>query len=93
MKLNVRAVTHAMSAKLVDIYFAESENIKEEVVPWVTILQHAILNWTMNNVNIVASSLKSSNHLMTLEALLINDIKPSLNTKDEYRSRALVIKF
>ena len=48
---------------------------------------------TMNNVNIVASSLKSSTHLMTLEALLINDIKPSLNTKDEYRSRALVIKF
>ena len=48
---------------------------------------------TMNNVNIVASSLKSSNHLMTLEALLINDIKLSLNTKDEYRSRALVIKF
>ena len=44
MKLNVRAVTHAMSAKPVDIHFAESENIKEEVVPWITILQHAILN-------------------------------------------------
>ena len=48
---------------------------------------------TMNNVKIVASSLKSSTHLMTFEALLINDIKPSLNKKDEYRSRALVIKF
>ena len=31
-------------------------------------------------------------HLTTLEALCINEINPSLNTKDEYRSRALVIK-
>ena len=47
----------------------------------------------MENVNIIASTLKSITYLMTLEALFINDIKPSLNTKDEYRSRALVIKF
>ena len=38
IKLNVRAVTHAMLAKLVDIYFAESENTKGEVVPWEVIL-------------------------------------------------------
>ena len=48
---------------------------------------------TMENVKIIASTLKSITYLMTLEALFINDIKPSLNTKDEYRSRALVIKF
>jgi len=29
---------------------------------------------------------------MALEALMINELKPTLNTKDEYRSRALVIK-
>ena len=29
---------------------------------------------------------------MTLEALFIKDIKPSINTKDEFRSRALTIK-
>ena len=47
---------------------------------------------SMENVVILASSSKSIFHLMTLEALMINEIKPVLNTKDEYRSRALVIK-
>jgi len=34
------------------------------------------------------------NHIasMTLEALIIKAIKPTLNTKDEYRSRTLTIK-
>ena len=31
--------------------------------------------------------------LLTLEALFINEIKPDLNTKDEYRSRTLTLKF
>ena len=31
-------------------------------------------------------------HLLTLEALYINEIKPNLNTKDEYRSRTLTLK-
>ena len=48
---------------------------------------------SMNDVKIIASTFRSVYYLMTLEALLINDIKPSINTKDEYRSRALVIKF
>ena len=30
--------------------------------------------------------------LLTLEALWIRDVKPQLNTKDEFRSRALTIK-
>jgi len=47
---------------------------------------------TVDNIAIVASSTKSMAHLMTLEALMINSIKPSINTKDEYRSRALTIK-
>ena len=29
---------------------------------------------------------------MTLEVLFIKDVKPSINTKDEFRSRALTIK-
>ena len=47
---------------------------------------------TMDIVTILCSSSKSEFHLMTLEALMINAIKPTLNTKDEYRSRSLVIK-
>ena len=31
--------------------------------------------------------------LLTLEALFINSIKPSLNSKDEFRSRVLKLKF
>ena len=31
--------------------------------------------------------------LLTLEALFINSIKPSLNSKDEFRSRVLKSKF
>jgi len=38
---------------------------------------------SVNDVKIIASTFRSVHHLMTLEALLINDIKPSLNTKDE----------
>ena len=41
---------------------------------------------------VIASTFKSINYLMTLEALFIKDIKPTINTKDEYLSRALVIK-
>jgi len=47
-------------------------------------------------VNVIAVSRityhVSTYHLMTLEALYIKSIKPSINTKDEYRSRALTIK-
>lgn len=50
------------------------------------------LELTMDNVSILCSNSKSTLQLMTLEALMINEIKPTLNTKDEYRSRALVIK-
>ena len=40
-KLDIRAVMHAMSVKLVDIDFdfAGSKSINEEVVPWESILQ------------------------------------------------------
>ena len=44
------------------------------------------LSLTMENVSILATSLGSVGHLMMLEALWINAIKPELNTKDEYRN-------
>ena len=47
---------------------------------------------TMNDVEILTISTKSMAHLMTLEALFIDHLKPEINTKDEYRSRALTIK-
>ena len=47
---------------------------------------------TMDDVKIIARSNVSEFHLMALEALCIQAIKPSLNTKDEYKSRTLVIR-
>ena len=44
-----------------------------------------------NDVKILASS-NYQRQLLIKEALFINDLKPSLNTKDEYRTHTLVIK-
>ena len=46
-----------------------------------------------SNVRILASSTRGMEHLLTLEALYIREIKTELNTKDEYWSRELTIKF
>ena len=43
-------------------------------------------------VSILATS-NSLTKLMTLEALFIKEFKPALNTKDEYKSRTLTLKF
>ena len=45
----------------------------------------------MDDVNILSRA-KSAHQLLVLEALYINQLKPLLNTKDEYRSHTLVIK-
>ena len=47
----------------------------------------------MDDVTILATSSRSANHLMTLEALFIDQLRPQLNTKDEYKSGTLVVKF
>ena len=45
-----------------------------------------------DNVEILQSTSRGEGFLLTLEALHIRERKPSINTKDEYRSRELVIK-
>ena len=47
---------------------------------------------TEEHVSILAKS-NSASKLLTLEALFINQMNPKLNTKDEYRSRTLTLKF
>ena len=44
------------------------------------------------NTTKVLDSSNSLSKLYALEAPYISEIKPSLNTKDEYRSRALTLK-
>ena len=46
-----------------------------------------------DNVTILGSTSRGDKHLMTLEALFIQEIKPHLNTKDEFKSRTLTLKF
>ena len=44
------------------------------------------------NVDILSQTSRGEQYLLTLEALWINNIKPEINTKDEYRNKTLTIK-
>ena len=46
----------------------------------------------MDLISFLGTTSKGEITLLTLEALWIRDVKPQLNTKDEFRSRALTIK-
>ena len=48
---------------------------------------------TNNDIDILGSTSKGEKQLLTLEALYQKDISPDINTKEEYRSRKLLIKF
>ena len=45
------------------------------------------------NVQIIGSANRGEKQLLTLEALFQNELRPTLNTKDEYKSRTLTLKF
>ena len=47
---------------------------------------------TEEDVDILKKSLRGEYYLLTLEALHIRELKPQINTKDEYKSRELMIK-
>ena len=44
-------------------------------------------------ISILGRMDRGDGRLLTLEALFIKEIAPVLNTKDEYRSRTLTLKF
>ena len=47
---------------------------------------------TEEDVDILKATARGEAYLLTLEALFIRELKPRINTKDEYRSRELKIK-
>ena len=47
---------------------------------------------TEDDIEILTSTSRGENYLLTLEALVIRELMPGINTKDEYRSRTLTIK-
>ena len=50
------------------------------------------IRMTEEAITILQSTNKGETHLLTLEALWIKELQPDINTRDEYRSRALTIK-
>ena len=50
-------------------------------------------SFNVESTEILAATSRGSRFLETLEALFIEELQPSINTKDEYRSRTLTIKF
>ena len=57
-------------------------------------LSHCSTTITEENVDILKTSLCGEYYLLTLKALHIRELtcKPQINTKDEYKSRELLIK-
>ena len=47
----------------------------------------------VEDIEVLCKGPKNYDTLLAIEALIIREIKPKLNTKDEYRSRELTIKF
>jgi len=47
---------------------------------------------SMDDVQLLKASSRGEEHLLTLEALFIEETKPTINTKDEYKQRQLTIK-
>ena len=68
----------------------------EHQAPSAVVSRHlSSCNATMNckDAEILASTQRGQVFLMTLEAIWIRQLSPSLNTKDEYRSRELTIRW
>ena len=47
---------------------------------------------SFQDIEVIDTTTKSLDHLLTLEALYIRDLKSKLNTKDEFRNKELIIK-
>ena len=45
-----------------------------------------------DSISVLDTTTNSDSFLLTLEAIWIRDIKPKINTKDEFRSRELIIR-
>ena len=54
--------------------------------------QCGVINFNESTILKILDKCNSLSKLLALEALYIQEIKPKLNTKDEYRSRTLTLK-
>ena len=68
-----------------------------EITPYLVIIglskvQHRGSLIACHTFSVLDSTTNSDSFLLTLEAIWIRDIKPKINTKDEFRSRELIIR-
>ena len=100
-ELRSGVVYHIQCAQCNDAYVGQTvrhtlTRFKEHMKPSAAVAKHMRkcgVVCTMENFKILASSARGESHLLTLEALFIEELKPRINTKEEWKSRQLVIKF
>ena len=80
IKLHVRAAQRAMSARQAGIYKVAPRNI-----PGTRALSE-------DDVDSLLQTARGESHLLKLEALYIQELKPQINIKDEYKNRRLMIQ-
>ena len=69
---------------------------KEHTRPSAPLRQHfdtCAVSMSFDHMEVLKSSARGETHLLTMEALYIEEMKPAMNTRDEYHSRALTIRF
>ena len=69
--------------------------IKEHILrpgPMKQHLSHCNVTIADENIDILQSSARGEGYLLILEALHIRELRPSINTKDEYKTKELKIK-
>ena len=85
-----------MLVRLIDMYRFDSESICAHPNLSANILENVDVKISFDNkdaVQIIQSTAKSIPFFEALEALWQRDIKPLINTRDEYKRRQLTIKF
>ena len=68
---------------------------KEHTRPSAPVRKHfdnCAVSLSFDNMDVLKSSARGEAHLLTMEALYIEEMKPIINTRDEYRSRALTTR-
>ena len=56
-------------------------------------MEECDVQMNMKDIVILISTTRSEKQLLTLETLYQKELNSSINTKDEYKSRTLTIKF
>ena len=68
------------------------EHMKPSTVARKHLIACQAIRIQINDVEILASCTRKGEYLWTLEALYIRELRPTINTKDEWKRKELTIK-